>query len=319
MNYSYIYNKVWVLAKGVLTLCLLTLLPLAARAQDVIVNPEISYAGTPRQCEIGGLAVEGVEGYEDFTLIGLSGLEVGQKIEVPGTEITDAVKRYWKHGLFSKVSITADSLVGSKIYLCIHLALNPRVSEINYNGIKKSQREDLEAKLGIMKGNQITRNMIDRAKLLAKRYFDEKGYKNAEIEIVQRDDVTGKNQVILDVNIDKKDKMKVRRIVLDGNKYLSNSKIKGRFFTKGAFGKIHEAGKLVNMFKAKKFTEERYKEAKQALIEKYNELGYRDAAIEEDSVWNVDDKHVNVYLKIDEGQISGWRWFFPHRLLLSER
>ena len=266
------------------------------------MNPDISYAGTPRQCEIGGLAVEGVEGYEDFVLTGLSGLEVGQHIEVPGNEITEAVKRYWKHGLFSKVSITADSLVGSKIYLCIHLALNPRVSTINYNGIKKSEREDMEAKLGIMKGSQITRNMIDRAKLLAKRYFDEKGYKNAEIDIVQRDDVTGKNQVILDVNIDKKDKMKVRSIILDGNKYLSDTKIKGQLFTKGAFGKIHEAGKFVNFFKSKKFTEERYKEAKQKLIEKYNELGFRDAAIEVDSVWNVDDKHVNVYAKIDEGE-----------------
>ena len=89
------------------------------KAQDVIVNPDISYAGTPRTCTIGGLAVEGVEGYEDYVLTGLSGLSVGQEIEIPGTEVTEAVKRYWKHGLFSRVQITADSLVGSKIYLCI--------------------------------------------------------------------------------------------------------------------------------------------------------------------------------------------------------
>ena len=72
-------------------------------------------------------------------------------------------------------------------------------------------------------------------------------------------------------------------------------------FGKGAFGKIHEAGKLSNFFKAKKFTEERYKEAKQALIEKYNELGFRDATILEDSVYSYDDKHVNVLVKIEEG------------------
>jgi len=72
-------------------------------------------------------------------------------------------------------------------------------------------------------------------------------------------------------------------------------------FTKGAFGKIHEAGKIGNFFKAKKFTDERYKEAKQKLIDKYNELGFRDAAILEDSVWNEDEKHVNVYVKLDEG------------------
>ncbi len=303
MNHRlYIYNKVKRAVGRFLPFCFLVFLPLVATAQDVIVNPDISYAGTPRRCVLAGLAVEGVEGYEDYVLAGLSGLTVGDEIDVPGSAITDAVKRYWRHGLFSKVSITADSLVGNQIYLCIHLALRPRVSTINYNGIKKSEREDMEAKLGIMKGSQITPNMIDRAKILAKRYFDDKGYKNAEIDIQQRDDVTGSNQVILDVNIDKKDKMKVRSIILDGNKFLSDRKIKGSLFTKGSLGKIHEAGKLSTFLKAKKFTDERYKEAKEQLLEKYSELGFRDACIEVDSVWNVDDKHVNVYLKIDEGQ-----------------
>ena len=271
-------------------------------AQDVIVNPEISYTGSPRTLEIGGIAVKGVEGYEDYVLTGISGLTVGQVIDLPGSEITEAVKRYWKHGLFSKVSISADSIVGAKVYLCIHLATRPRVSSINYYGLKKSEREDMESKLGIMKGNQITPNMIDRAKILAKKYFDDKGYKNAEVQIVQRDDVTGKNEVILDVTIDKKSKMKVRQIIFDGLEHLSEKKIKGNLFKKGAFGKINEAGKFSNIFKSKKFTPERYEEAKTALIDKYNELGYRDAAILEDSVFTVDEKHVNVYVKVEEGQ-----------------
>ena len=270
-------------------------------AQDKIVNPDISYAGMPRSCEIGGIAVEGVEGYEDYVLAGLSGLSVGQMIEVPGSQITEAVKRYWRNGLFSKVSITADSIVGSKIYLCIHLGMRPRISSIHYNGIKKAEREDMETKLGMMRGGQLTPNMIDRAKILAKKYFDEKGYKNAEIDIVQRDDPEKQNQVILDVNIDKKAKMKVHKLIFDGNEKLKDSKIKGSLFSKGAFGKIHEAGKFTNIFKSKKFTDERYREAKQALLDKYNELGFRDATILEDSVSNYDDKHVDVYVKIDEG------------------
>ncbi|MBR0260009.1 MAG: outer membrane protein assembly factor BamA [Prevotella sp.] len=288
--------------RGVLPFCLFTFLPLSVNAQDVIVNPDISYAGTPRQCEIGGLTVKGVEGYEDYVLLGLSGLSVGQTIDVPGTEITEAIKRYWKNGLFSKVAITADSLVGNKVYLCIHLATRPRVSAINYYGLKKAERDDMDTKLGIMRGAQITPNMIDRAKILAKKYFDDKGYNNAVIEIIQRDDVTSKNEVILDITVDKKAKMKVRQIIFEGNEQLSDKKIKGNMFKKGAFGKINEAGKFSNMFKAKKYTPERYDEAKQALIDKYNELGYRDATIIEDSVWTVDEKHVNVFVKVDEGQ-----------------
>lgn len=212
-----------------------------ANAQQTIVHPDISYAGNPLSVTIGGLKVSGVQGYEDYVLLGISGLSVGQRISLPGTEITDAVKHYWKHGLFSDVAISADSIVGDKVYLNIHLKLRPRVSTINYIGLKKSEKEDMEAKLGIIKGGQITPNMIDRAKTLAKKYSDDKGFKNAEITITQREDVANKNQVILDVDVDKKEKMKVHHIYLEGNNHLSDAKIKGRMFTKSVLGKIHEA------------------------------------------------------------------------------
>lgn len=270
-------------------------------AQDKIIHPDINYAGTPRTVVIGGIAVSGVQGYEDYMLSGISGLSVGQTITVPGNDITDAVKRYWKHGLFSDVSISADSIVGNKIYLNIYLQTLPRVSEINYIGLKKSEREDMETKLGLLKGGQVTPNTISRAKFLAKKYFDDKGFNNADIDIMQRDDVSNKNSVILDVIVDKKAKMRVRHIEIVGNEALSDKKIKGSLFTKGAFKKIHESGKFGNIFKSKKYTPERWKEDKRNLIKKYNEYGFRDAVILEDSVWNVDDKHVNILVKVDEG------------------
>lgn len=287
--------------KALLSLALLACSAMT-NAQDKIVFPDITYAGSPRDVVIGGINVSGMSGYEDYMLTGISGLTVGQHIELPGTAITEAVKRYWKHGLFSEVQIAADSLVGDKVYLHIALKARPRVSQINYIGLKKSERQDMEQKLGILKGGQITPNMIDRAKILGKKYFEDKGFKNADIEIQQRDDVASKNEVILDVIIDKKEKMRVRNIVIEGNEKLSNLRIKGGLFRKGAFAKTHEAGKLATFLKSKKFTPERWKADKQKLIEKYNELGYRDATILGDSVWNVDPKHVNVWIKVEEGQ-----------------
>lgn len=271
-------------------------------AQDKIVNPEISYAGSQRTMTIGGLAVNGIEGYEDYMLLSIGGLSVGQEIKMPGQEITDAVKRYWRHGLFSDVSIAADSIVGDKVYLHIYLKALPRVTTINYSGIKKSEREDMEQKLGLLKGAQINPNMIARAKVWAKKYFDDKGFKNAEINIRQRTDVTQKNSVIIDIDIDKKEKMKVHQIIIEGNHNMPLKKIKGTLFTKGALSKTNEAGKLYSFFKAKKFTPERYKEDKQNLIDKYNEYGFRDATIVADSITQYDDKHVDVYIKVDEGQ-----------------
>ena len=286
----------------VLMLLALSGVSLTVSAQHKIVNPDITYSGTPKTYKLAGLSVTGIDGYEDYVLTGISGLSVGQELEVPGTAITDAVKRYWKHGLFSDVSISADSIVGDNIYLKIHLAPRPRISTINYNGLKKTEREDMEKKLGLVKGGQITPNMIDRAKILAKKYFEDKGYKNAEVFIRQRDDVAAKNQVILDIDVDKKEKLKVRTITIDGDNQLGDKKIKGTMFTKGAFTKTHEAGKLANLLKSKKFTPERWAEDKKNLITKYNEYGFRDAMITKDSVWNVDPKHVDIYVKVDEGK-----------------
>ena len=266
------------------------------------IKPIIEYSRTPRTYIIGGISVKGAENYDDYILIGLSGLSVGQKIDIPGEEITESIKRFWNNGLFSNVSITMDSTVNNKAYLCINLTQRPRVSQINYYGVKKGEREDLEARLGLMKDNQLTPNMIDRAQFLAKKYFDEKGYKNAEIEILQRDDVSSPNHVIVDINIDKKTKVKINSITIEGNHALSTKKIKGSMFIPGVFKKTNEKGRPGSWFRTKKFIEENYETDKENLINKYNELGYRDAVIVADSVTPHNEKTVDIYVKVEEGQ-----------------
>lgn len=267
-----------------------------AITDDNTPKPVILYSGTPKRYEIADIQVEGVPNYEDYILIGLSGLAVGQTITVPGDDITQAIKRYWRHGLFSNVQITAEKIVDDKIYLKITLAQRPRISEINYHGVKKSEREDLESRLGLVRGSQVTPNLIDRAKLLIQRYFDDKGFKNAEVVISQRDDVSNENQVIVDVNIDKKEKVKVHEINIIGNEALSDSKIKR------VMKKTNEKGKLRNLFRTKKFVPENYEADKQLIIDKYNELGYRDARIVRDSVSNYDERTVDVFIEIEEGE-----------------
>ena len=286
---------------------LFLLLPLSAFAQvkERIVNPVIDYQRTPQKYYIGDIAVEGVKNYEDFVLIGLSGLQKGQRITVPGEEITRATQRYWKHGLFSNVSIKADSIVGDSIYLRIVLASRPHISQINYFGVKKSEREDLESKLGLVKDMQLLPTSLQTARIWGKRYFDDKGYKNAEIEFVQHDDVSEPGKVIIDVNVDKKDKVKVNSINVLGNDVLPLKKIKGTLFRNGAFKKTHERGKISSWFRSKKFVDKKWTEDKERLIEKYNELGFRDARIVYDSVSPHDESSVDIVIRVEEGQ-NGW-------------
>lgn len=262
---------------------------------DEAAKPVILYSGTPKKYEIADIKVEGVKNYEDFVLIGLSGLSIGQTVTVPGDEITTAIKRYWRHGLFSNVQITADKIEDGKVWLKISLTQRPRISEIRYHGVKKSERQDLEARLGLVKGSQITPNLVDRAKTLIKRYFDDKGFKNAEVIITQRDDASNENQVIVDVDIDKKEKVKVNSITIVGNEAISDAKLKR------VMKKTNEKGKLLNLFRTKKFINEKYEEDKQLIIDKYNELGYRDAVILKDSVAAHDDRTVDVFMEIEEG------------------
>ena len=260
-----------------------------------IVSPTILYSGTPREYYIGGINVTGADNYEPYIIIGLSGLNVGDRIKVPGEEVTTAIKRYWKHGLFSDVSIVADSIVDEKIYLGINLKQRPRASQINVNGVKKTERDDIQAKIGIIKGNQVTPNMIDRARQVIRKYYDAKGYKNADIEIIQRPDVNQTNHVIVDVNIDRKDKIKVNSITIDGADNLTAKKVKK------LMKKTREKGKLANFLRSKKYTDERYEEDKERILSKYSELGYRDALIVTDSVSRHDESSVDIYLKIEEG------------------
>ena len=122
--------------------CLCLFLPFSGYAQQDTNSddqkPTIIYTGTPKSYVIADIQIEGVKNYEDFALIGLSGLAVGQEIEVPGSQITEAINRYWKHGIFSNVKITAEKIEGNRIWLKITLAQRPRISEINYSEIGRA-------------------------------------------------------------------------------------------------------------------------------------------------------------------------------------
>ena len=276
--------------------CVLTSAAQNTSNTDGAEKPVILYSGTPKKYEIADIKVVGAKNYEDYVIIGLSGLSKGQTITVPGDEITQACKRYWRHGLFSDVQITADKIEGDQIWLTIHLTMRPRVSDIRYHGVKKSEREDLEARVGLIKGNQVTPNLIDRAKTLIKRYFDDKGFKNADVIITQKDDPNNANQVLVDINIDKKEKVKVHKITITGNQAITTKKLKR------VMKKTNEKGKLLNLFRTKKFVEENYEADKQLIIDKYNELGYRDAMIVTDSIKPYDERTVDISMEIEEGQ-----------------
>ena len=213
--------------------------------------PEIEYGMTRKTYEIAGIEVEGADSYEDFVLIGFSGLAVGDKIEVPGDQITKAIKRFWKQGLFSNVKIKAKRIEGNKIWIVIELEQRPRISEVRYEGLKKSEKEDVEVKAGIRQGSQMTPNVEDHAKTVIKKYLAEKGYHNAEVFVIQQKDEDHPGYVKVLVGVDKKVKTKVGKIYITGNENLTDRQINK------AMKKTND-NDIVNLFRTKKFVTEEY-------------------------------------------------------------
>ena len=275
--------------------------PLATAAQAQTAEgdnndnkPVITYTANHPRYVLGGLTVDEMKGYDNDYLLNISGLNVGDTYEIPGPDISEAVRRYWNQKIFSNVEIVADSIVDGKAYLHIKLTAQPRISSIRYTGVKKSEREDCEKIIGFQPGNQITTDMVNRAEHYIKKHFVEKGFKNCEVHITQREDVTGDNRVLVDIDINKNEKVKVHKIYITGANPKHVAKLKR------AMKKTHEKS-FVNMFRSKKFLPEKYDEDKGLLIEKLNEWGYRDALITADSVQTIDQKHVNIHLNVYEG------------------
>ena len=231
---------------------------------ELIVN----YTVPPKRYYIADVDVTGVEGTmyadQEFVLVNFAGLSKGQEIQIPGDDISNALKRFWRQGLFSDVKILQTKVEGDSVWLEIRLTDRPRVTDIHYSGMRKGEQDDIEEKIGFVKGNQITPPQIDRAELMIKSYFDEKGFGDAEVRVLQHPDTTGLNQVVLEIAVDKKEKLKVNSITLTGNEALSDRQVKR------AMKKTNERGKLLNLFRPKKFVEDLYAEDKRNIINKYH-------------------------------------------------
>ncbi|MCC8176691.1 MAG: outer membrane protein assembly factor BamA [Bacteroidales bacterium] len=269
---------------------------LAQESTDTVYNPTVLFNSMPRTYEIAGIRVTGAPNYDEKIVIGYSGLKEGERVTIPGKEITDAAKRLMRQGLFSQAQIKVEKTVGDKAWLEFALRTQPRISEINYIGMKKGERNDIQERLQLKQGNQFTQNISNRATQIIKQYYSEKGFKNADVNISTREDLTHPNEVIVDIAVNKHSKVKVHKIYIDGNEVLSDNTLKK------AMKKTHETGSWSGFLRSKKFVDQNYKDDKNRIIEKYNEKGYRDAKILSDSVVPYNEKSVDIYLTVEEGK-----------------
>lgn len=258
----------------------------------------IDYA-IPKEYKIGGITVSGTQHLDDNVLIMLSGLTVGDKIQVPGDKFSKAIENLWKQGLFEDVKISALKIQDNNIFLNIYLVERPRLSKFSFKGVSKSEADDIREKIKLIKGKVLTDFLISSTTTTIKDFFVNKAYINVSVDIKQEPDTSLINSVALIIHIKKGQKIKINDIVFHGNTEFTNKKL---------WRMMKDTKKKVwyNIFSSSKYLEENFLKDKTKIIEKYNQKGYRDAKIVKDTVYKFSENRVNIELSIDEGK----KYFF---------
>lgn len=267
-------------------------------AQNNKLN-QIDYS-KPKEYEIGGITISGIKYLDQNVLVQLSGLKIGQTISVPGDEISKAIAKLWKHGLFGDVEISVTKIMGEKVFLDIYLQERPRLSKFKFEGITKAQADDLRDEVKLVRGSQVTEDLLQTTTNRIKAYYKEKGFYNADVDISVKPDSLMPNTVILDIAINKNNRVKIEEIVFEGNEVFTDARLRRLL-------KDTKQRTWYNIFKSSKYIEDKFKDDKKKILAKYNEKGYRDAKILYDSVYPISDDRLQMVMGINEGKLYYFR------------
>ncbi len=247
----------------------------------------------PDEYVIGDVTVSGVKYLDQNAIIGLSGLRKNSRIYVPGDKVTEAVEKLWGQGLFSDVSISVKSIRSDTIELDIYLSERPRISSVQYFGMKKTETDDIAEKISLLSGTQVTDHVLNNTRKKIIDHFIEKGFLNCDVRIVQKDDPDQPNNIILNIHVDKNNRIKVSEIYFEGNHIYTTERLRRVM--------KNTKKKNWNIFKSSKYIVDKFDEDKESLVTFYNDNGYRDFGILKDSVFTTEADRVAMIIKIDEG------------------
>ena len=278
--------------KTFLAILLSVISTFAAKAQvttgsDFNLIPGINY-------ELAGITVTGAGSLDPNVVIMLTNLRVGDDIQFPDEKISDAIRTLWRQKLFEDITFKVVNKVGKKVYLDIQLVALPKLSKYYMTGLKKAWKDDIREDLDLRAGKVVNENLKVMSRNKIKKYFYDKGFLNAEVEVLEKVDTTYNNAVILGFKIQPGSRVKIGEIVFTGNvavsekvlrKAMKNTKVKGKA-----------------LLKSSKLKKKEYREDLRSIVAKYNTLGYRDARIVSDTVYPSSEELVQIEINIEEGR-----------------
>ncbi len=269
-----------------------------AAGQDAGGEKVVVDYSNPKTYVVGGVRVSGTKYLAESQLLSVLGINEGDRITVPGDEVSSAVKRIWLQGAASNIGFYIDSLSADRdtAWFRLELQERPRVVTWNYKGVKNSERDDIKEKLNLRRGGQLSEYVKASSVKVIKDYFKEKGYADVDVDVVVDNDSLIRNAVRVTFDVHKGKKLKIKEISYEGNDEITKFKLDR------AMKKTKDA-KWYNLFSSKKFQEKEFAGDKDKLLEVFNEAGYRDAKIVKDSLYRrPEDGKLGIHFVIDKGQ-----------------
>ncbi|MBT8274035.1 MAG: BamA/TamA family outer membrane protein [Bacteroidia bacterium] len=252
---------------------------------------------TSEKYTIGDIIVTGNTTFSSATVITFSGLAKGQQVSIPGDKISAAIKKLWSSNLFSSIDVYVTKIEGNIVYLEIELIDLPELKEATVLGIKKKKVSEIIKENNLQPGVKVTENLITTTKNFLENKYRKKGNLNAKVTITTTEvvDTLQKNRVDMVVNIDKGNKIKVKRI-----NFIGSEKIKAKKLRKSM--KNTKQKNPIRVLKRSKYIEADYKEDLVSVIDTYKENGYRDARIISDTIIKNDDNTISLNIQVEEGE-----------------
>ncbi|MDA8084724.1 MAG: outer membrane protein assembly factor BamA [Nitrospiraceae bacterium] len=157
--------------------------------------------------------------------------KISQKVGEPVSEekTNEDIKTIFKMGYFDDVRVELEPFEGG-IELIYIVKEKPTIIRVDFQGNKEFEDSKLKEKISITPGSIADTVLIQDNANKLKAFYEEEGYWLASIVPVTKK-VTGED-ITLTFQISEGTKVKLRKVVFQGNKHIPTSKIKGVMATK---------------------------------------------------------------------------------------
>lgn len=240
--------------------------------------------------------------YSSQIIVHETGLVEGSQVRIPGEQISSAIRRLWKHGLFDNVEIYVDRVEGDKVYLDIEVQERTPITRLQYVGVSRTMQEDLAKDLTMNANQKVSEDLIQSVKNYIEKRYVKRGFLSAKVTVEVTPDTLRENGgVHMKVILDKGERVRINSINFQGNQVLTADQLRKAM-------KDTKQIKHLNIFKQSKLVEDKYEDDLKNIVEKYKTLGYRDARVVGDTItWNKGDNTLDINIAIDEGNKYHYR------------